>query len=202
MRFLSGDMNQASSLSINLAPSGVYLAARVTTGTGALLPHRFTVTREKNSRAVCFLLHLPSPYAPRRYLALCLAVPGLSSACAATRFPSPLWVIVTSSCCLGSSSQTNPVFTNKMTQHTIAKPSWASYGVYQVNLSISKVASYNGTVNPHISCRVDVSIDVTPAIRQERYFDKLTSCLLWLQLYKGCGMWDKTVSAAQKRRAR
>ncbi len=29
---------------INLAPSGVYLAARVTTGTGALLPHRFTVT--------------------------------------------------------------------------------------------------------------------------------------------------------------
>lgn len=29
---------------VDLAPSGVYLAARVSTGTGALLPHRFTVT--------------------------------------------------------------------------------------------------------------------------------------------------------------
>ena len=37
---------RASPFSLSdLAPDGVYLAARVATGTGALLPHRFTLTR-------------------------------------------------------------------------------------------------------------------------------------------------------------
>jgi hypothetical protein len=45
-----------------LAPGGVYRAARVTPGAGALLPHRFTIAcagRDPPS-AVCFLLHFPS----------------------------------------------------------------------------------------------------------------------------------------------
>src|SRR5690606_34469542 len=37
--------SRADSLSLSdLAPGGVYLAAAVTSGTGALLPHRFTLT--------------------------------------------------------------------------------------------------------------------------------------------------------------
>ena len=44
-----------------LAPGGVYLASPVTRGTGALLPHRFTLT-PPDGEAVCFLLHFPSRY--------------------------------------------------------------------------------------------------------------------------------------------
>jgi hypothetical protein len=45
-----------------LAPGGVYLAARVTPGAGALLPHRFTIACADRSppSAVCSLLHCPS----------------------------------------------------------------------------------------------------------------------------------------------
>jgi hypothetical protein len=45
-----------------LAPGGVYLAARVTPGAGALLPHRFTLACAGRSppSAVCSLLHCPS----------------------------------------------------------------------------------------------------------------------------------------------
>ena len=44
-----------------LAPGGVYLASPVTRGTGALLPHRFTLTRcSFEHRAVYFLWHFPS----------------------------------------------------------------------------------------------------------------------------------------------
>jgi hypothetical protein len=45
-----------------LAPGGVYQAARVTPGAGALLPHRFTIACANRSppSAVCFLLHCPS----------------------------------------------------------------------------------------------------------------------------------------------
>jgi len=50
-----------------LAPGGVYLASPVARGTGALLPHRFTLTRHNKQgqscfpyRAVCSLLHFPS----------------------------------------------------------------------------------------------------------------------------------------------
>jgi hypothetical protein len=45
-----------------LAPGGVYRAARVTPGAGALLPHRFTIACAGRSppSAVCSLLHCPS----------------------------------------------------------------------------------------------------------------------------------------------
>lgn len=50
---------------VGLAADGVCLAAPVTRGTGALLPHRFTLTARSGARAVCFLLHysvgLPRP---------------------------------------------------------------------------------------------------------------------------------------------
>jgi len=50
------------SLRFDLAPSGVYLAARVTPDAGALLPHRFTLTcgRFPSPSAVCFLWHFPA----------------------------------------------------------------------------------------------------------------------------------------------
>lgn len=64
-------------LLLGFAPNGVYLAGSVTRSAGALLPHRFSLTRkvgrskpanfaslssQRNSiRAVCFLLHLPYP---------------------------------------------------------------------------------------------------------------------------------------------
>ncbi len=44
----------------DLAPGGVYLAARVTPGAGALLPHRFTLTSIRGMPAVCFLWHCPA----------------------------------------------------------------------------------------------------------------------------------------------
>ena len=45
---------------LGLAPGGVYRAARVASGAGALLPHRFTLAcdRSPGPSAVCFLLHL------------------------------------------------------------------------------------------------------------------------------------------------
>ena len=47
-----------------LAPGGVCRASPVTRGTGALLPHHFTLTRHQTVRfggqAVYFLLHFPS----------------------------------------------------------------------------------------------------------------------------------------------
>ena len=49
-----------------LAPSGVYLAACVTTVRGALLPHPFTLTARRCRReAVCSLLHFPWARAPQ-----------------------------------------------------------------------------------------------------------------------------------------
>ena len=56
----SGGPPSSASL-FDLAPGGVYRASPVARGTGALLPHRFTLTgpRERG-QAVCFLLHFPS----------------------------------------------------------------------------------------------------------------------------------------------
>ena len=45
---------------LDLAPGGVYLAARVTPGAGGLLHHRFTLTGDRASPAVCFLWHCPA----------------------------------------------------------------------------------------------------------------------------------------------
>jgi len=49
---------------LDLAPGGVYLAAGVASGAGALLPHRFTLTCDRlaGPSAVCSLLHFPSPH--------------------------------------------------------------------------------------------------------------------------------------------
>ena len=57
----SGGPPSSASL-FGLAPGGVCQAPDVATGTGELLPHRFTLTLKsfvKLSRAVCFLLHFP-----------------------------------------------------------------------------------------------------------------------------------------------
>src|SRR5688572_22548019 len=77
-----------------LAPGGVYQAPGVTTGTGALLPHRFTLTEEKRAAALpffasswrfvfcgTFLRVTPTG----RYPAPCSMEPGLSSPCYAAR---------------------------------------------------------------------------------------------------------------------
>jgi len=60
-----------------LAADRVYLATHVTTGTGELLPHPFTMTAEA---ATYFLLHLPSDYSghPLDGVLPCVQ-PGLSS---------------------------------------------------------------------------------------------------------------------------
>jgi hypothetical protein len=42
---LPGDIGRAARPLLGLAPGGVYRAARVAPGAGALLPHRFTLTR-------------------------------------------------------------------------------------------------------------------------------------------------------------
>ena len=58
----SSDGPPSSALLFGLAPDGVYLASDVATGTGELLPHRFTLTSgpaEPIPEAVCFLLHFP-----------------------------------------------------------------------------------------------------------------------------------------------
>jgi hypothetical protein len=91
----SSDGQPSCALLFGLAPGGVCLASDVTTGTGELLPHRFTLTRhstpdrfssgfavERSSvecRAVCFLWHCPArhrdwglpsalPYGARTFL--------------------------------------------------------------------------------------------------------------------------------------
>ena len=48
---------------LDLAPGGVYLAARITRGAGGLLHHRFTLTSrpgQAGPEAVCFLWHCPA----------------------------------------------------------------------------------------------------------------------------------------------
>ena len=57
-------------VTLGLAPSGVYLAACVTTCAGGLLPHRFTLT---DYSAVYFLLHFPVGH-PRWMLSTTLAL--------------------------------------------------------------------------------------------------------------------------------
>src|ERR1035441_6955151 len=67
----------------DLAPGGVYQAARITPGAGGLLHHRFTLTswpgRRPGQEAVCFLWHCPAgrpgsalpttlPYGARTFL--------------------------------------------------------------------------------------------------------------------------------------
>ncbi len=59
------------------APDGVFLALRVATQPGGLLPHRFTLTGQRP--AVCFLWHFPGIAPSGRYPASCPAEPGLSS---------------------------------------------------------------------------------------------------------------------------
>src|SRR5438876_1658879 len=66
-----------------LAPGGVCLAPPVTRETGALLPHRFTLTLRGGSRPgersafCCTCRPRPAP-GPRSYLAPCPLEPGLS----------------------------------------------------------------------------------------------------------------------------
>jgi len=61
---LPGDIGRASRPTFDLAPGGVYRAAQVALGAGALLPHRFTLTSATTFRtmpsAVCFLWHFPA----------------------------------------------------------------------------------------------------------------------------------------------
>lgn len=61
-----GDVGRAGRPTFDLAPGGVYIAARVTPGAGALLPHRCTLACNGPSpdcpSAVCFLLHFPSSH--------------------------------------------------------------------------------------------------------------------------------------------
>ena len=62
---LPGDIGRAGRPTFDLAPSGVYKAARVAPGAGALLPHRCTLAcdaPEGGPSAVCFLLHCPSSH--------------------------------------------------------------------------------------------------------------------------------------------
>jgi hypothetical protein len=47
-------------LPLDLAPGGVYLAARVTLRAGGLLHRRFTLTPGQSPGAVCFLWHYPA----------------------------------------------------------------------------------------------------------------------------------------------
>lgn len=60
-----------------LAPDGVCRACRVTTASGGLLPHRFTLTT--HDVAVCFLWRCPRVAPPGYCPASCPAEPGLSS---------------------------------------------------------------------------------------------------------------------------
>ena len=45
-----------------LLPGWVYIASKITQGTGGLLPRRFTLTYSINGKAVYSLLHFPSTY--------------------------------------------------------------------------------------------------------------------------------------------
>ena len=64
---LPGDIGRAGRPTLDLAPGGVYRAARVTPDAGALLPHRCTLACDGlaaiaacRPSAVCSLLHFPS----------------------------------------------------------------------------------------------------------------------------------------------
>ena len=57
----SSDGQPSNTLLFGLAPDGACLAPDVTTGTGELLPHRFTLTSHKGE-AVCFLWRYPPRY--------------------------------------------------------------------------------------------------------------------------------------------
>ena len=64
---LPGDIGRADRPTLDLAPGGVYRAARVAPGAGALLPHRCTLACDGLRTvvfgcpsAVCFLWHFPS----------------------------------------------------------------------------------------------------------------------------------------------
>ncbi len=57
----NSDGQPSNVLLFGLAPGGVCLAPDVTTGTGELLPHRFTLTPSCGG-AVCFLLRFPPRY--------------------------------------------------------------------------------------------------------------------------------------------
>ncbi len=77
-----------------LAPGGVYLADRVASTAGALLPHRFTLTTHalghdahRAVRRFAFCCTGPSLTAGRRYRPPCPAEPGLSSRRPAVRRP-------------------------------------------------------------------------------------------------------------------
>ena len=61
---LPGDIGRAGRPTLDLAPGGVYRAARVTPDAGALLPHRCTLACDGLGRpsAVCFLWHFPSSH--------------------------------------------------------------------------------------------------------------------------------------------
>ena len=62
-----------------LAPRGVYLAERVTTFAGELLPHRFTHHRRGGWFILCCTCRHVSKHVPGRYPARCPLVFGLSS---------------------------------------------------------------------------------------------------------------------------
>ena len=64
-------------LLFGFAPDGVYLACRVTTAAGGLLPHLFTLTPQM--RGGLFLWHWPEVTLAGRYPASCPVEPGLSS---------------------------------------------------------------------------------------------------------------------------
>jgi hypothetical protein len=76
---LPGSHNEPDRLCslFGLAPGGVCQARRVTSPAGALLPHRFTLTRRSGRFAFCCTF--PSLAAGGRYPPPCPAVPGLSS---------------------------------------------------------------------------------------------------------------------------
>jgi len=77
---LPGDSSgQLSGISLfGLAPGGVYLASAVTSGTGELLPHLFTLTPVNQGRFVFCGTFLPVT-GTGGYPAPCPVEPGLSS---------------------------------------------------------------------------------------------------------------------------
>ena len=73
----------------DLAPGGVYLAARVTSDAGALLPHRFTLTSAWRRWRSVFCGTVPRVTPGGCYPPPCPAEPGRSSAVPACRTPIP-----------------------------------------------------------------------------------------------------------------
>ena len=79
----SSDGPPSNALLFGLAPGGVYLAPDVTTGTGELLPHRFTLTsrrrRNRSMRRFAFCCTFLLVTETGSYPAPCPGEPGLSS---------------------------------------------------------------------------------------------------------------------------